>query len=127
MEGQVGRRATQRVNRYILGRYIQGRDKGQATGRGDECMGLLQEGCELGRSPGIAHGFIRGAQLGLRGWGYPRAIGSDWTQLVSESPAHSILGIAECGVVQAPSQRRPTPGHSWQSPPCRVSSTEDVS
>lgn len=68
-----------------------------------------------------------GAQLGLRGRGYPRAIGSDLTQLLSESPAHSFLGIAECGVLQAPSPWRLTPGHSWQSPPCRVSSTEDMS
>lgn len=41
----------------------------------------------------------------------------------SQSHTHSILEIAECGVAQAASRWRPTPGHSWRSPSCMDSST----
>lgn len=57
-------------------------------------------------------------------WRYRRAIGSDLTQLVLHRVhIHSILSIEEYGVVQVASQWRPAPGHSWQSPPCSISST----
>lgn len=48
--------------------YAEG--EGWATGRGVGCGAcMLQEGPGLCRSPGDAHGFIKGPQLDLRGWG----------------------------------------------------------